>query len=133
MLLVGHREVDDRVEPARERLVDVGAQVRGEDRDAVERLHALQQVGGLDVRVAVVRVAHLGALAEQRVGLVEEQDAVDLVGLGEDLVEVLLGLADVLVDDRGEVDRVEVEAELAARAPRRPSSCRSRTRPRTAP
>ena len=112
-LLLGHREVDDRVEPAGERLVDVGAQVRGQDRDAVERLHPLEQVGDLDVRVAVAGVLDLGALAEQRVGLVEQQDPVDPVGLGEDPVEVLLGLADVLVDDGREVDDVEVEAEVA--------------------
>ena len=35
----------------------------------------LQQVGALDVGVAVVGVAHLAALAEDRVGLVEEQHA----------------------------------------------------------
>ena len=72
VLLVGHREVDDRVEPAGERLVDVRPQVRREDRDAVERLHPLEEVGDLDVGVAVVGVLHLGALAEERVGLVEE-------------------------------------------------------------
>ena len=65
----------------------------------VERLHPLEQVGHLDVRVAVAGVLDLGALAEQGVGLVEQEDAVDPVGLGEDPVEVLLGLADVLVDD----------------------------------
>ena len=80
---------------------------------AVEPLHPLQQVGDLDVGVAIVGVLDLGALAEDRVGLVEEQHAVDAVGLGEDPVEVLLGLADVLVDDRREVDHVEVEAEVA--------------------
>ena len=106
-----------------ERLVDVGAQVRRQDGQAVERLHPLQQVGDLDVGVAVARVAHLGALAEERVGLVEEQHAVDAVGLGEDPVEVLLGLADVLVDDRGEVDDVEVEAELAGDDLGATSSC----------
>ena len=48
--------------------------VGGQDRDALEALHALQQVVDLEVGVAVVRVLHLGALAEERVGLVEEQD-----------------------------------------------------------
>ena len=78
----------------------------------VEGLHPLEQVRALDVGVPVVRVAHLAALAEDRVGLVEEQHRVDPAGLGEDPLEVLLGLADVLVDDRGEVDRVQVQAEL---------------------
>ena len=48
-----------------------------EDRQPVEGLHALQQVGALDVGVAVVGVADLAALAEDRVGLVEEQHGVD--------------------------------------------------------
>ena len=39
--------------------------VRGQDGDAVEGLHALQQVVDLDVGVAVVRVLDLAALAER--------------------------------------------------------------------
>ena len=74
VLLLGHREVDDRVEAAHEGLVDVGAQVRGQDRQAVEPLHPLEQVGDLDVGVAVAGVLDLGPLAEQRVGLVEQQE-----------------------------------------------------------
>ena len=88
------------------------AEVGREDHRARVALHLLQQVGDLDVRVAVVRVGDLGALAEQRVGLVEEQDRVGAVGGVEDAVEVLLGLPDVLGDDRGEVDAEELEAEL---------------------
>ena len=76
-------------------------------------LHPLEQVGGLDVGVAVMGVLDLRALAEERVRLVEEQHAVHPLGLGEDPVEVLLGLADVLVDHRRQVDDVEVEAQLA--------------------
>ena len=131
--LLGHREVDDRVEPPGERLVEVGAQVRGQDRDAVEGLHALEQVGDLDVGVAVARVLDLGALAEERVGLVEEQHGVDPVGLGEDPVEVLLGLADVLVDDGREVDDVQVEAEVAGDDLRGHRLAGARSRRRTAP
>ena len=130
---VGQREVDDHVEPAGERLVDVGAQVGGQDGEAVEGLHPLQQVGALDVGVAVVRVPDLRALAEDRVGLVEEQHGVDAGRRREDPLEVLLGLADVLVDDGGQVDDVQVEAEVARRPPRPTSSCRCRSRRRTAP
>jgi len=52
------------------------------------------------------------APGEQRVGLVEEQHGVRGLGLVEDLGEVLLGLADVLVDDLRQVDPVQVVAEL---------------------
>ncbi len=54
----------------------------------------------------------LGALAEDGVGLVEEEHGVGAIGLGEDPLQVLLRLAHVLVDDGGELDDVEVEAEF---------------------
>ena len=111
---LGEREVDHEVEPAHERVVDVLAEVGGEDDRARVALHLLQQVGDLDVGVAVVRVGDLGALAEQRVGLVEEEDRVGARGGLEDAVEVLLRLPDVLRDDRGEVDAEELEPELGA-------------------
>ena len=103
--------------------------LRGEDRQAAVRLHPLQQVVDLDVGVAVVAVLDLAALAEQRVGLVEEQDRAAVLGRVEDAAQVLLGLADVLAHHAGEVDPVEVEPQLARRAPRRPSSCRCRSAP----
>ena len=80
VLLLGEREVDHEVQPAQERVVDVALEVRREDDRAGVGLHALQQVGDLDVGVAVVGVRDLGALAEQRVGLVEEEDRVGAVG-----------------------------------------------------
>ena len=57
VLGLGEREVDDEVEAAQERVVDVLAEVRREDDRARVALHLLQQVGDLDVGVAVVRVA----------------------------------------------------------------------------
>ena len=75
-------------------------------------LHPLQQVGDLLVGVPVVRVLHLRALPEQGVRLVEEQQDVEALRLVEDPFEVLLGLADVLVDDRRQVDPEQVEAQL---------------------
>ena len=107
------REVDHDVEAAQERVVHVLAEVRREDDRAGVALHLLEQVGDLDVGVAVVRVLHLGALAEERVGLVEEEDRVRALGGAEHAVEVLLGLADVLRDHGGEVEAEEVEAEVA--------------------
>ena len=75
-------------------------QVRRQDRQAAVDLHPLQQVADLDVGVAVVAVLHLAALAEERVGLVEEQDRAAVLGGIEHPPQVLLGLADVLADDR---------------------------------
>ena len=108
-------EVDDELEPARERRVDVLAQVRREDGEPLEALEARQQIRRLEVGVAVVRVADLGALAEERVGLVEEQHRLRALGGVEDLGEVLLRLADPLRDDARDVDDEQVDAERAAR------------------
>ena len=54
------------------------------------------------------------ALAEERVGLVEEQQRAALFGRVENLLQVLFGLADVLADHRRKVDAVEIEAQLAS-------------------
>ena len=54
---VRERELHDEAQPAQERAVDVRAQVRGQDREPAVRLHPLQQVRDLEVRVAVVAVA----------------------------------------------------------------------------
>ena len=129
---VGERERDDEAQPPQERGVERLLHVRRQDREAAVGLHALQQVADLDVGVAVVAVLDLGPLAEERVRLVEEQDRAARLGRVEDPPQVLLRLADVLADDLAEVDAVEVEVELARRAPRRPSSCRCRSRRRRA-
>src|SRR4051794_13192740 len=109
---VREREVDDEADPPRERLIQGIALVRGEDREAAVGLHALQEVADLDVGIAVVAVLDLGALAEERVRLVEEQDRAAALRRVEHPAEVLLRLPDVLRDDLAEVDPVEVELEL---------------------
>ena len=59
MFLLGLGEVDERVQPSGERLIEVGSQIRRQDGDALELLHPLQEIGYLDIRVAIVRVANL--------------------------------------------------------------------------
>ena len=62
-----------KVEAAQERLVDGLRQIRRQHGDALERFQPLQQVVDLDVGVAVMRVLNRGALAEQRIRFVKEQ------------------------------------------------------------
>ena len=92
--------------------VERGLQVGRQDREAAIGLHPLQQIGDLDIGVAVVTVLHLAAFAEQRVGLVEQQHRAAVLRRVEHAPQVLLGLPDVLADDRREVDAIEVEAEF---------------------
>ena len=79
----------------------------------MEGFHTLQQVVDLEVCVSVVARLHLGALAEQRVCLVEQQDRVAGLRGFKQRSELLLRLADVLGDDAGEVDLIEVQTQLA--------------------
>ena len=86
-------------------------QVGRQDGQAAIGLHPLQQVADLDVGVAVVAVLDLAPLAEEGVGLVEEEDRAAVLGRVEDPAQVLLGLADVLADHAGQVDPVQVQAQ----------------------
>src|SRR5439155_39260 len=70
---VRDREVDAVMKAAGEGVVEVVREVRREDGHALVRLEALEEVGDLHVRVAVPRVVHFRPLAEERVGLVEEE------------------------------------------------------------
>src|SRR5262245_10298352 len=98
---------------ALERLIDRCATVRGEDRDAFKRVEALEQVVDLQVRVTIVARAHLGALREQRVSLVEQKDDLAVLRGIEDRREISLGLTDPLGHHFREIDLIEIEAELA--------------------
>jgi hypothetical protein len=73
----------------------------------------LQEVVDLDVSVAIVAVLDLAALAEEGVGLVEEQDGAALFRGVEKLAQILFGLADILADHRREVDAIQCQAQLA--------------------
>src|SRR6266508_3853837 len=112
LVLVRLGELDVEVDATAECLVEVLREIGREDHHAVVALHPLEEIGDLDVRVAVVRVSHLRALPEQRVGLVEEQDRVASLGGAKDALEVLLGLTDVLADDGGQVDAKQVQAQV---------------------
>ena len=64
-------------------------------------------------------VAHVRPLSEQGIGLIEQQDRVRTLGCGEDTVEVLLGLPDVLRHDGGQVDAKQLEAKVVGQYLRR--------------
>ena len=79
--------------------------------DPVVLLEALQQIVDFGIGVAVVRILDLGALAEDGVAFVEEQDALAALGLGEDGAELLLGLADILADHGREIDLEQFQGQ----------------------
>src|SRR5579872_5040938 len=104
-------EIQDDVEPARERRVEATLAVARQQRDALERLDALEQVVGLGVGESVVGLLDVRALSEDGVRLVEEEHDLRMLGAGEELRQVLLGLADVLARHACEVHAKERQAE----------------------
>jgi len=84
-----------------------------ENDETFEALEAPQEILDLEVRVAVVGVSHVTAPPEEPVGLVQEEHRRRPVGLGEQVVEVLLGLARGRADDPVESHPMYAEPELA--------------------
>src|SRR5207237_8601258 len=76
-----------------------------------ERLQPWQEEVGFEVRVAVVRALYRGAVGEQGVAFVDEQNDIELLGAREELIEALLRFADVFVDHRGEIEPVEIHLQ----------------------
>src|SRR5215467_3175364 len=110
---VRERKFDGKVHSAHEGVVHVLAEIGGEDHHAFVLFHLLQQIIDLNISVAVVRIAHLAALAEKGIRLVEEEDGVASFGFGEDASQILLGFADILADDSGKINLVKVQAQLS--------------------
>jgi hypothetical protein len=96
--------VEDVLEAAGERLVQVGAQVGGEDDDAGEILDPLKQIGHLLIHRPVVGVPRLGTLVEQEVRFVEEEDPALELSLSEEARQALLRLLGPFRENLGEID-----------------------------
>src|SRR5262249_5224013 len=60
----------------------------------------------------VVAVLHFAAFAEESVCLIEEQDGASVFSRVEQPAQVLLRLADVLIDDRRQIDSIEPKLQL---------------------
>ncbi len=122
----------DEPQPPDERGVDVPLAVGGQHR---ERRRTAPSAAA-DSRSRCSRSGrarqYLGALAEQRVRLVEQQQRRCALARLEQLAQPFLGLADVLVHDPGEVDADTDRGRARRPAPARPSSCRCRWGRRTA-
>jgi len=97
-LFVGLWERHPEADPASERVIEAGFEVGRQDHQAVKTLDALQQIIDLEVCVAVDAALDLRPLAEERVGLVEEQHHLALFGGAKDGRQVFFGLSDVFRD-----------------------------------
>ena len=134
VLGLGEREVDHEVEPADERVVDVAAEVGGQDHRARDRPPS----AAAGRRPRCSRSGRASPTTSERLPNSASASSKNRIALEPSAaakirVEVLLGLADVLRDDRGQVDAEQLAGRARRPAPARPSSCRCRTRRRTGP
>lgn len=104
----GNGEVNDGFEATGEGFVEVVAAIGGEYGDAVESFDALEEEGDFLVGVAVVSVFGFAPFAKEGIGFIEEENPVFVLGLVENFGEIFFGFADVLGDDEGEVNLVDV-------------------------
>src|SRR5262249_38047584 len=68
----------------------------------------------LDVGIAVVRVLDFGALAEDGIRLIEEQDGAACPRIVEETREIFLGFPDVLAHDARKIDSKQLQTHLAS-------------------
>jgi len=124
----GLGKFDHEIDAAGESGVETRLAVAGEQDDAVVVFDPLQQVIGLRVGEAVVRVGDIGAFAEEGIGFVEEEDDLGLLRAGEKLRQIFFCLADVLARNGSEIDPIKWQAELG-RNPTRGERFASAARP----
>ena len=107
--LIRKRKRNRERKPAQKRLVQILAQVRRQDGYPFVLLHLLQKVRHFEVRVTVMRIPHLAALAEQRIRLVEEQNGIRIRGGRENAIQIFLRLTDVFAHHTRKINLVEIE------------------------
>jgi hypothetical protein len=73
-------KADDETQPPLKRRIRSSLEVGREDGKPAVSLRALQQITHLDVGLMVVAVLDLTSLAEQRIGLIEQQDGATVLG-----------------------------------------------------
>src|SRR5690348_18119543 len=85
LLRAGQRKFDDHVEPAAECGIEAGTAVTGQNSDSLEGFDPLQKIIGLRIRETVIRFLDFRALAEERIGLVKQEDDFGVLGARQQL------------------------------------------------
>src|ERR1051325_2423401 len=91
---------------AGKRLIQVFAQVRSQNDYAIMIVHLLQQVGDLNVGIAVMRIFHFRSLAKESIGFVKKQNSVAGLRGAEDAVQILLRFTDKFAHDSRKINLV---------------------------
>src|SRR5690606_28545186 len=101
------------LETAQERLIQVGSQIGRQDGNAIIGLHTLEQIADLQISVAVMGILDPRPFTEDSVGLIKKEDRVATLRLAKDSLQILLRLPNVLTDQAGKVNLIEVQSQVA--------------------
>ena len=106
---VGRMKFDRHIHAPLEGAVDApDPRIRGDEENSFVTLESLEKKVCLEIRVTVVRVLHIGALAEQGVAFIEEQDHIEFLRCFKDAIQIFLRLADVFVHHGREIEPVKI-------------------------
>jgi len=96
---------DYEMKPSQQSFVDPGAIAGGEDCEAGIFLAAQQEI--IDFNgIAVVAIFHVSAFAKKSIRLIKKKDRMTILRRIENTAEILLGLANVFLDNGVQVDPV---------------------------
>src|SRR5262249_36640046 len=111
-VFIGKGKVDHEAHTPQECLVHVLLHVRRQDYSAGELFDLLKQKSDFTIGVAIVRIPYLGTLSEQGISFVDKQDGVGSLHFLEQPLQVLIGFADILALNGGEIRGDQVQADL---------------------
>src|SRR5712672_3008968 len=107
------RKINHKPYAPKECLIERALAIGGENGQPAIGFHSLQQVADFNVCVTVMTVFDFTALAEQRIGFVEQQNRGAFFGGVKDAAQVLFRLANIFVDDLAEVDAIKIEPQFS--------------------
>lgn len=93
---------------AGERFVHIDEEISRHDHDPGEVFQPLKEIGDFIVGIAVAGVINVQLYVEKRIDFIEERG--DIAGLrhSKTAIQVLLYRADVLADNAGQIDSVQI-------------------------
>jgi hypothetical protein len=100
------RNGDYEVKPSQQPFVDPGAIGGGENCEAGIFLASPQEIIDFNVAIAVVAIFHVSAFAKKSIRLIKKQHGMNILRRIENTAEILLGLANVFLDNGVQVDPV---------------------------
>ena len=109
---LGERKIDFVVESSFECVIDCGIQICRENDDALKAFDFLEQQVDFHIGIAVIGVFDFGALGEDGIRFVKEEQCAACGRFAEAFLEVFFCFADIFGDDCGNAHAIERHAEF---------------------